>query len=111
MEQLLTLDGCKEKKDFHTSAMRSWIGPIATPIKVSFWQSHLANHSDKRLAGWLIQGFTEGFRIRYPRQGICPLKIPEEICCQQDPTKSLCLRTSSQSYRKGELHAADPEHG
>jgi len=67
MERLLALDDCKEDS-IDTSILRSWIGPIVT------WQTKLANHSGEKLARWLIQGFSEGFRIGY--SGSYPKELP-----------------------------------
>jgi len=64
MEQLLALDNCKEDS-VDRSILGSWIGPVVTQI-------NLANH--KRLIRWLIQGFSEGFRIGYSWQGTVNLK-------------------------------------
>ena len=94
---ILALDDCKEE-NINISFLRSWTRPTVTPINVSFWKTKLANHYDERFAKWLIQGFSEGFRIGYPRQGTGPLKSAGRNMLSAKSHKELVS-----SYLKAEL--------
>ena len=114
----LALDSYKEK-DFSTSILKSQTRTIITPIKVSFWQTHLPNHNDKRLIKWVIGGIQDQLssaRYRLPENLpkyyadlLAVLAMTESMCYKvglpTEPSKTAGLTSKIGHHSRGNIAA------
>jgi len=71
-------------------------------------ETKLANHHDERFAKWLIQGFSEGFRIGYPRQGTGPLKSAGRNMLSAKSHKELVSSYPKAELQEGQVACCGP---
>ena len=66
MEDLLQLESCRDPHPLTT--LPTHLSQIGTPIRLQAWEAMLSSFPNQRLARYLLGGFTEGFRIGFPRE-------------------------------------------